>query len=151
MHGSYDGWAIGCRAGYSGFDSRTELFVIHKNACYYYCSERTDTKSYVTLTRHKKKSRTSYLQNILFWWKFHSDDPNIYRMFYSHYSQFLRGEWPLPWSKLVAVAKAWSGLEGVRVHINRRTDVRNMKSQGKSNKQLMQLCSMFKSNSEGLL
>ncbi|XP_035438982.2 uncharacterized protein LOC118268551 isoform X2 [Spodoptera frugiperda] len=80
--------------------------------------------------------------------------PLLYTMFHigkQPFDQFLRGEWPLPWSKLVAVAKAWSGLEGVRVHINRRTDVRNMKSQGKSNKQLMQLCSMFKSNSEGLL
>ncbi|CAH0703020.1 unnamed protein product [Spodoptera exigua] len=80
--------------------------------------------------------------------------PLLYTMFHigkQPFDQFLRGEWPLPWSKLVAVAKAWSGLEGVRVHINRRTDVRNMKSQGKSNKQLMQLCSLFKSNSEGLL
>ncbi|XP_022825467.1 uncharacterized protein LOC111355673 [Spodoptera litura] len=80
--------------------------------------------------------------------------PLLYTMFHigkQPFDQFLRGEWPLPWSTLVAVAKAWSGLEGVRVHINRRTDVRNMKSQGKSNKQLMQLCSMFKSNSEGLL
>ncbi|KAJ8727797.1 hypothetical protein PYW07_001916 [Mythimna separata] len=80
--------------------------------------------------------------------------PLLYTMFHigkQPFDQFLRGEWPIPWSKLVSVAKAWSGLEGVRVHINRRTDVRSMKTQGKSNKQLMQLCAMFKSNSEGLL
>ncbi|PZC74927.1 hypothetical protein B5X24_HaOG207032 [Helicoverpa armigera] len=80
--------------------------------------------------------------------------PLLYTMFHigkQPFDQYLRGEWPIPWSKLVAVAKAWSGLEGVRVHINRRTDVRNMKAQGKGNKQLMQLCAMFKSNSEGVL
>uniref|UniRef100_A0A2A4IW57 Uncharacterized protein n=1 Tax=Heliothis virescens TaxID=7102 RepID=A0A2A4IW57_HELVI len=80
--------------------------------------------------------------------------PLLYTMFHigkQPFDQYLRGEWPVPWSKLVAVAKAWSGLEGVRVHINRRTDVRNMKAQGKSSKQLMQLCAMFKSNSEGVL
>ncbi|XP_026737209.1 uncharacterized protein LOC113500564 isoform X2 [Trichoplusia ni] len=80
--------------------------------------------------------------------------PLLYTMFHigKHpFDQFLRNEWPIPWSKLVSVAKAWSGLEGVRVHINRRTDVRNMKTTGKCNKQLMNLCSMFKSTSEGIL
>ncbi|CAB3239457.1 unnamed protein product [Arctia plantaginis] len=80
--------------------------------------------------------------------------PLLYTMFHigkQPFDQFLRGEWPLPWSKLVSVAKMWSGIEGARLHINRRTDIRRMKSQGKCTKQLLELCALFKTNNEGLL
>ncbi|CAG5041437.1 unnamed protein product [Parnassius apollo] len=80
--------------------------------------------------------------------------PLLYIMFHigrRPFDQFLRGEWPMPWSKLVAVAKAWSGVEGAKVHINRRTDVRNVKTHGKCNKQLLELYGLFKAPPEGLL
>ncbi|XP_075971843.1 uncharacterized protein LOC142973740 isoform X2 [Anticarsia gemmatalis] len=80
--------------------------------------------------------------------------PLLYTMFHigkQPFDQYLRGEWPIPWSKLVAVAKAWSGIEGARMHINRRSDIRTMKSQGKCNKQLLELYALFKANNEGLL
>ncbi|CAH2070976.1 unnamed protein product, partial [Iphiclides podalirius] len=80
--------------------------------------------------------------------------PLLYIMFHigrRPFDQFLRGEWPMPWSRLVAVAKAWSGIEGAKVHVNRRCDVRNVKNHGKCNKQLMELYSMFKAPTEGVL
>ncbi|XP_052756054.1 uncharacterized protein LOC113517891 [Galleria mellonella] len=83
-----------------------------------------------------------------------SKAPLLYIMFHigrRPFDQFLRGEWPMPWSKLVAVAKSWSGIEGARVHINRRTDIRNVKSHGKSNKQLIELYGLFKSPVKGVL
>ncbi|XP_072939616.1 uncharacterized protein [Epargyreus clarus] len=80
--------------------------------------------------------------------------PLLYIMFHigrRPFDQFFRGEWPMPWSKLVAAAKAWSGIDGAKVHINKRTDIRNAKTHGKTNKQLMDLYNMFKTGSEGLL
>ncbi|XP_013172114.1 PREDICTED: uncharacterized protein LOC106121150 isoform X1 [Papilio xuthus] len=80
--------------------------------------------------------------------------PLLYIMFHigrRPFDQFLRGEWAMPWSKLVSVAAAWSGVEGARVHINRRADVRNVKTHGKCNKQLLELYSIFKAPHEGLL
>ncbi|XP_053603804.1 uncharacterized protein LOC128671390 [Plodia interpunctella] len=80
--------------------------------------------------------------------------PLLYIMFHigrRPFDQFLRGEWPMPWSKLVSMAKIWSGVEGARVHINRRDDIRNIKSHGKSNKQLIELYGMFKPSSESVL
>ncbi|XP_060801824.1 uncharacterized protein LOC106130373 isoform X2 [Amyelois transitella] len=80
--------------------------------------------------------------------------PLLYVMFHigrRPFDQFLRGEWPMPWSKLVMLAKTWSGIEGARVHINRRDDIRNIKSLGRSNKQLIELYGMFKPSADGVL
>lgn len=80
--------------------------------------------------------------------------PLLYIMFHigrHPFDQFLRGEWLMPWSRLVSVAKAWSGLEGAKVHMNRRTDIRNAKLLNKGNKQLLELCAMFKTPAERLL
>lgn len=80
--------------------------------------------------------------------------PLLYTMFHigkQPFDQFLRGERAIPWSKLVSVAKAWSGTEGAKVHINRRTDIRSMKSQGKCNKNILELQALLKSNNDGLL
>ncbi|RVE48114.1 hypothetical protein evm_007301 [Chilo suppressalis] len=80
--------------------------------------------------------------------------PLLYIMFHigrRPFDQFLRNEWPLPWSKLVATCKAWSGADGARVHINRRTDIRSVKNNAKASKQLLELYGMFKSPTEGLL
>ncbi|VVD04676.1 unnamed protein product [Leptidea sinapis] len=82
--------------------------------------------------------------------------PLLYTMFHigkRPFDQYFRGEWPMPWSRLVSVAKRWSGIEGAKVHINRRTDIRNIRNTGsnKSNKQLMELYNMCKSQPEGLL
>ncbi|XP_068631342.1 uncharacterized protein [Battus philenor] len=80
--------------------------------------------------------------------------PLLYIMFHigrRPFDQFLRGEWQMPWSRLVTVAKAWSGIEGAKVHINRRADVRDVKTHGKCNKQLLELYGIFKAPYEGLL
>ncbi|XP_050667490.1 uncharacterized protein LOC126967120 isoform X2 [Leptidea sinapis] len=82
--------------------------------------------------------------------------PLLYTMFHigkRPFDQYFRGEWPMPWSRLVSVAKRWSGIEGAKVHINIRTDIRNIRNTGsnKSNKQLMELYNMCKSQPEGLL
>ncbi|XP_063824610.1 uncharacterized protein LOC135074251 [Ostrinia nubilalis] len=79
--------------------------------------------------------------------------PLIYIMFHigrRPFDQFLRNEWPMPWSKLVACAKAWSGIEGARAHVMRRADVRGAKT-CKSTRQLIELYAMFKAPTEGLL
>ncbi|XP_045518834.1 uncharacterized protein LOC123710735 isoform X1 [Pieris brassicae] len=78
--------------------------------------------------------------------------PLLYIMFHigrRPFDQYLRGEWPMPWSRLVSAAKAWSGTEGAKIHVNRRTDIRNIKNQ--KNKQLLELYSIFKGKPEGLL
>ncbi|CAK1546237.1 unnamed protein product [Leptosia nina] len=80
--------------------------------------------------------------------------PLLYIMFHigrRPFDQYFRGEWPMPWSKLVARAKAWCGVDGARVHVNRRPDIRNIKSQTKNNRQLTEIYSMFKTQPEGLL
>ncbi|XP_047510368.1 uncharacterized protein LOC125053179 isoform X2 [Pieris napi] len=78
--------------------------------------------------------------------------PLLYIMFHigrRPFDQYFRGEWPMPWSRLVSAAKAWSGTEGAKIHVNRRTDIRNIKNQ--KNKQLLELYSIFKGKPEGLL
>ncbi|CAH0725268.1 unnamed protein product, partial [Brenthis ino] len=78
--------------------------------------------------------------------------PLLYIMFHigkRPFDQYLQGEWTMPWSKLVSLAKEWSGLEGAKVHISRRTDIRNIKSS--KNKQLLELYNVFKSPPEGIL
>lgn len=66
--------------------------------------------------------------------------------------QYFRGEWPMPWSKLVTVAKAWSGCAGARAHVTRRADVRTTAKNNKtSSKQLIELCNIFKSSKDALL
>ncbi|KAL4706908.1 hypothetical protein ACJJTC_012367 [Scirpophaga incertulas] len=80
--------------------------------------------------------------------------PLLYIMFHigrRPFDQFLRNEWPMPWSKLVSLAKAWSGTDGARAHINRRSDVRAAKNNSKCSKQLMELYTMFKTPTEGIL
>ncbi|XP_038223073.1 uncharacterized protein LOC119840506 [Zerene cesonia] len=80
--------------------------------------------------------------------------PLLYIMFHigkRPFDQYFRGEWSMPWSRLVAKARCWSGVEGAKVHINRRTEFRNIKNQNKNNKQLMELYTMFKTQPEGLL
>ncbi|XP_052740770.1 uncharacterized protein LOC112050628 [Bicyclus anynana] len=80
--------------------------------------------------------------------------PLLYIMFHigkRPFDQYLRGEWTMPWSRLVSLAKSWSGVEGAKVHVNRRTDIRNVKTQSKNNKQLLELYNIFKSPIEGLL
>ncbi|XP_041970753.1 uncharacterized protein LOC121727141 [Aricia agestis] len=79
--------------------------------------------------------------------------PLLYIMFHigrRPFDQYLRGEWPMSWSKLVSTAKSWSGVEGAKVHINRRTDIRNIKT-GKASKQLTELYNIFKTPSDCLL
>ncbi|OWR55394.1 hypothetical protein KGM_209819 [Danaus plexippus plexippus] len=81
-----------------------------------------------------------------------SKAPLLYIMFHigkKPFDQYLRKEWTMPWSKLVSHAKAWSGIEGAKVHVNRRLDVRNVKTIGKNNKQLMELYNVFKKPPEG--
>ncbi|CAG4916958.1 unnamed protein product [Colias eurytheme] len=80
--------------------------------------------------------------------------PLLYIMFHigkRPFDQYFRGEWSMPWSRLVTTARSWSGIEGAKVHINRRTEFRNIKNQSKNNKQLMELYSMFRTQPGGLL
>ncbi|CAH0763559.1 unnamed protein product [Diatraea saccharalis] len=54
-----------------------------------------------------------------------SNAPLLYIMFHigrRPFDQYLRGEWPLPWSKLVGRCRVW-GADGALVHVNRRSDV----------------------------
>ncbi|XP_063360569.1 uncharacterized protein LOC134649661 [Cydia amplana] len=79
--------------------------------------------------------------------------PLLYIMFHigrRPFDQYLRKEWPMPWSKLVSAAKAWSGVEGARVHVNRRHDIRSVRGQSK-NKQLAELYDLFRAPATGLL
>ncbi|XP_045766028.1 uncharacterized protein LOC123867806 isoform X1 [Maniola jurtina] len=79
--------------------------------------------------------------------------PLLYLMFHigkRPFDQYLRGEWTMPWSRLVSLAKAWSGPEGAKLHVNRRTDIRGAKTHGKTNRQLQDLYNIFKSPTEGL-
>ncbi|CAH2105831.1 unnamed protein product [Euphydryas editha] len=78
--------------------------------------------------------------------------PLLYIMFHigkRPFDQYFRGDWIMHWSKLVSLAKAWSGIEGAKVHVNRRTDIRKAKTS--KDKQLLELYNVFKSPPEGLL
>ncbi|XP_045446705.1 uncharacterized protein LOC123654891 [Melitaea cinxia] len=78
--------------------------------------------------------------------------PLLYIMFHigkRPFDQYFRGNWTIHWSKLVSLAKAWSGIEGAKVHVNRRNDIRNVKTS--KDKQLLELYNVFKSPPEGLL
>ncbi|XP_026484251.2 uncharacterized protein LOC113392179 [Vanessa tameamea] len=78
--------------------------------------------------------------------------PLLYIMFHigkRPFDQYLQGDWTMPWSKLVTLAKAWSGVEGAKGHVSRRADVRNAKTS--KDKQVLELYSVFKSPPEGLL
>ncbi|XP_026322247.1 uncharacterized protein LOC113231921 [Hyposmocoma kahamanoa] len=80
--------------------------------------------------------------------------PLLYIMFHigrRPFDQYFRGEWPMPWSKLVTVTKAWSGCAGARAHVTRRADVRTAKNNKTSSKQLIELCNIFKSNKDALI
>ncbi|XP_049870073.1 uncharacterized protein LOC126369613 isoform X2 [Pectinophora gossypiella] len=81
--------------------------------------------------------------------------PLLYIMFHigrRPFDQYFRGEWPMPWSKLVTAARAWSGIEGARVHVCRREDMRNAKTQHKcNNRLLLDLHHLFKTRAEALL
>ncbi|GBP66070.1 hypothetical protein EVAR_37532_1 [Eumeta japonica] len=78
--------------------------------------------------------------------------PLLYIMFHigrRPFDQYLREEWPMPWSRLVQTAKAWSGVDGARGHVMRRHDVRHKTH--KNNKALRELGEIFKTPAQGVL
>ncbi|KAL0832981.1 hypothetical protein ABMA28_001105 [Loxostege sticticalis] len=80
--------------------------------------------------------------------------PLLYIMFHigrRPFDQFLRNEWPMPWSKLVSVCvRRCDGATGARAHVTRRTDMRAAKT-GKCAPQLLELRAVFKAPADALL